>query len=204
MHSAPGSAGGSPLQFVGGLPMEGEVFRVCDRPIRGLDDVAYVCQVCGRRLDDGRWEGWIEFVPVGGGLFLRSPRETVQSTRRSFEAWADRLGDVYLEGSLARALYLERLPARPPPRAPQRPHFGGPAPGRGAETSPDDAVVNPFVHYHEGEWALRNRLRELCAADLRTLIRAYRLEAARPEADTLGRPELIELIIESVRRRMEG
>jgi len=68
------------------------------------DPVAYRAYVYGARLDDHLWEGWIEFVPVDGGPFVRTPRETTQPNLTDAEYWATGLTHVYLEGALARAL----------------------------------------------------------------------------------------------------
>lgn len=69
-----------------------------------MNGLQYQAQACGAPLDDVLWEGWIEFVPVGGGPMLRSPRETTQPNRVDTEYWATGLTPVYLEGALARAL----------------------------------------------------------------------------------------------------
>ena len=53
---------------------------------------------------DGRWGGYIEFVPVDGGTAVRSPRETTQRSVRDVAYWATGLELVYLEGALERAL----------------------------------------------------------------------------------------------------
>ena len=42
-----------------------------------LDDagVVYRAQAAGAARPDGLWEGWIEFIPVAGGVPLRTPHE---------------------------------------------------------------------------------------------------------------------------------
>ena len=60
-------------------------------------------QACGAPMSDGRWSGWIEFIPLDGSRPLRSPRETTQPNRTDAEYWASGLSPVYLEGALQRA-----------------------------------------------------------------------------------------------------
>jgi hypothetical protein len=59
---------------------------------------------------DGRWGGFIEFVPDDGSPAVRSPRETTQRNVADVAYWATGLEPVYLEGALERAL---REPATP-------------------------------------------------------------------------------------------
>jgi hypothetical protein len=64
----------------------------------------YFAQAAGRKRDDGLWEGWLEFVPVGESAeLLTSGRETTQPNRKDLDYWAQGLSKVYLQGALARA-----------------------------------------------------------------------------------------------------
>jgi hypothetical protein len=64
----------------------------------------YFAQAAGRRREDGLWEGWVEFVPLGeSGEMLTSGRETTQPNRKDLDYWAQGLSKVYLQGALARA-----------------------------------------------------------------------------------------------------
>jgi hypothetical protein len=65
--------------------------------------MAFQAQACGAPMSDGRWIGWIEFIPLEGGRLLRSPRETTQPNRTDAKYWAGGLTPVYLEGALQRA-----------------------------------------------------------------------------------------------------
>ena len=67
------------------------------------DEAVYQARACGGPTDHGSWEGWIEFLPVGGGPAVRSPRETTQPNHGDLEYWAGGLSTVYLEGALERA-----------------------------------------------------------------------------------------------------
>ena len=64
----------------------------------------FFAQAAGRKRDDGLWEGWLEFVPVGeSGEMQTSGRETTQPNRKDLDYWAQGLSKVYLQGALARA-----------------------------------------------------------------------------------------------------
>jgi hypothetical protein len=89
------------------------------------DGRQYRARACGGEAADGLWQGWVEFVPIGGGEVLRSPRETTQPNRVDSLYWATGLTTVYLEGSLARAL----APTVVKELLPEGPAFDGPATG---------------------------------------------------------------------------
>lgn len=63
--------------------------------------------VMTRKCDDGRWEGWLEFVPIAGAasLVYATPIETRQHDRATVARWASGLSHVYAEGALARATF---------------------------------------------------------------------------------------------------
>jgi len=73
--------------------------RACDD-----DGHLYRARALGRQRDDGTWIGWIEFIPIGGGVMRRSARETTQPNRAALVYWALGLDEVYLDGALERAL----------------------------------------------------------------------------------------------------
>ena len=102
-----------------------EVLLHFDESLPTTKGPSYAARACGREADDGRWEGWIEFLPDDGSRVLRTPRETTQPDRGALAYWATGLTRIYLEGALARALE--------PPRAPavvvmEEPTYPGPAP----------------------------------------------------------------------------
>jgi hypothetical protein len=68
--------------------------------------VDYVTQAWGRRMEDGRWEGWLVFLPVDRGFARRTGRETTQSTLQALAYWVTGLEVVYLEGALDRSVPL--------------------------------------------------------------------------------------------------
>ena len=56
--------------------------------------VAYRAQACGDAMPDGKWQGWIEFLPLDGTEPIRSGRETTQPNRTDTEYWATGLSTV--------------------------------------------------------------------------------------------------------------
>ena len=59
---------------------------------------------------DGRWEGWLEFVPADRdtSAVYATPVETRQHDRATMALWASGLTHVYAEGALARAEFQQR------------------------------------------------------------------------------------------------
>ena len=171
-------------------------------PVEGSDGKRYRAQACGGAMPDGLWEGWIEFVPVGGGAALRSPRETTQPNRRDAMYWATGLTPVYLEGALSRALnpLVKHVPVQ------AEPWFDGPAPDM--KTTVDtpvivkDALLNPFSVYEKGESLLRKELGALSAWHLVNIIIAYRLSAEPASVlNRLPAPSLVKMIVDGVREQ---
>jgi hypothetical protein len=148
-------------------------------------------------MPDGRWQGWIELLPLGDGEPVRSSRETTQPNRRDVEYWATGLTYVYLEGALHRALKPLVRPVAPDVLPPV---FDGPAP-----VSPSvhttESVLDPFSVYRKGEALLRRQLSALAGWHLVNIIRRYRLSDADPAVLSATEPsKLVELIIGGVRR----
>ena len=67
----------------------------------------YRARVYGEVRDDGMWNGWLVFFPVGGGRVVATNRETTQPSFADLTYWASGLTPVYLEGALVRALSLQ-------------------------------------------------------------------------------------------------
>jgi hypothetical protein len=185
-----------------------EVLVQFDAPTTDQEGRNYVVRVCGRKAEDGLWEGWIEFDPPDGGLPVRTPRETKQPNRADLEYWATGLTQAYLQGALDRA----RRPPTPdlrPRTVPARPAFDGPAPhsaerpgSAGAFRARPRAILNPFEVYAQGADLLRQELSALNEDHLRNIIRAYDL-VNEAESDLLAarRPELAAMIVTAVRER---
>ena len=172
------------------------------RPITAPDGRRYEARVCGAPMNGGGlWQGWIEFISLDGGEPLRSARETTQPNRTDTEYWATGLTDVYLEGSLRRA--LEGPPVAPvvPPSQPSV--FSSPASSApiGAASA---SVLDPFSLYEKGEALLRKQLGALSAWHLVNIAIDYQL--TNLDRETLNRMpavELVELIVQGVRKEID-
>ena len=84
------------------------------------DRVSYRAHAVGAEMPDGKWQGWLEFLPLNGATPIRSARETTQPNRTDVVYWATGLTAVYLQGALQRALHpLIRSTVKPQVRAAQ-------------------------------------------------------------------------------------
>ena len=150
------------------------------------DGRVYTPRACGRERNDGTWEGWIEFVSQDGSEIVRSDRETTQPNLPGLEYWATGLTRVYFEGALERAL----TPT-------------GDVPSPAGERRLNAAVLNPFSVYAKGEGLLRQQLAALSPRHLRAIIGAYELaDGSDVDLETMSGPQLIALIVLSVRSRL--
>ena len=80
-----------------------EILREYPTLVGGVDENAFVAQICGREMSDGRWEAWIVFLPITRGQMRRTERETVQATRAAVDYWASGVTSIYLQGALNRS-----------------------------------------------------------------------------------------------------
>jgi hypothetical protein len=161
------------------------------------DGKNYTARACGSERPDGKWQGWLEFVPLGDGEPVRSGRETTQPNRADTEYWATGLTYVYLEGALRRALKPNGRPLAKP-IAP--PHFDGPAEPFVVRGENTEAVLDPFSVYRKGEPLLRRQLSALAGWHLVNIIRRYELSDEDPARLAAREPaELVEMIIDGVR-----
>jgi hypothetical protein len=188
------------------------IVAVFDPPLKLTNGRVYTAQACGRERDDGRWEGWLEFVPDDTSVVLRTQRETTQRTLADLEYWASGLTPVYLQGALDRTL----TPAPVVVDVPEIPAvYDEPAPHRtvgaaitSADTEPKpllaetQPVLDPFSVYTHGEEELARRLGPLSRHQLRTIIRVYNIESSLVDLDTLTVPELIAWMVGAVRGRL--
>jgi len=172
-----------------------------EKPVIGDDGRSYAARACGRENENGLWEGWIELVPGDGSPVLRSERETTQPNRADTEYWATGITPIYLEGALRRTLEPREPVFEAPPGEPA---YDGPAPPpESARVARAAAVLDPFsVRTKSGEEVLRRELGALRAWHLRNIVRAYGLaDEHRQDLESLGEPELVELIISATRAR---
>jgi hypothetical protein len=186
-----------------------EVLVNFESVLRVPDGGRYTARACGRARADGTWEGWIEFLTLDGGERVRTGRETTQPNYADVMYWATGLTDPYLDGALLRALRArEPAPTRPAP-PPMPPPADGPAEhgvaaasGSSFPVEPPHAVLDPFHVYAEGDEVLRGQLLALSEAQLRNIVRAYRLSDAEPaELERLDRTALVALIMRAVAMR---
>jgi hypothetical protein len=160
----------------------------------------FTARACGSEMRDGKWQGWIEFVPLGDGEPLRSARETTQPNRQDTLYWATGLTPIYLQGSLRRA---ERPPVRPLAAPPDPPYFDGPAKSFVVQEGQTEAVLDPFSVYQKGEPLLRRQLAALAGWHLVNIIRKYRLTDDDPAMLTTHEPAaLVEIIVDAVRHQL--
>jgi len=179
----------------------GDVLLDYERRVVDPGGVRYAARACGRETENGRWEGWIEFVPEDDSPVLRSERETTQPNRTDAEYWATGITPVYLEGALRRTLEPREPVFEAPPRSPA---YDGPAPPRGHErTARATAVLDPYSVRAKGEDLLRKELGALRAWHLRNIVRAYDLaDEHRADLESLDEPELVEIIVTGTRARV--
>ena len=84
--------------------MASELIQQYTELIQTPDGRVYTAEAHGAGRDDGTWEGWIEFHPVGGsGAVLRTERETSQPDRGALAYWASGLEPLYFDGAFSRA-----------------------------------------------------------------------------------------------------
>jgi len=162
------------------------------------DAAEYEARACGAQMADGLWHGWIEFVPVGDGPPLRSPRETTQPNRADAVYWASGLSRIYLEGALRRA---RSSPVAVPVTEPAPPIFAEPAPSssKPAALTPS-AILDPYSVYEKGEALLRQELSALSAWHLVNIVLDYDLSGLPVEAlNRMPALKVINLIVAAVR-----
>ena len=169
--------------------------------VRTADGESFHVRACGSEMDASRWQGWLEFEPLDGGTTMRSARETTQPNRGDVIYWATGLTAVYIEGALNRVL---NPLVRPPAAAVPPPAYDGPAPAASQGPPTANSVMNPFSVYRKGEALLRDQLYALSPWHLVNIVVAHDLSDIPVEELNLMRaPELVELIVASVRMSME-
>lgn len=164
--------------------------------LRSAGETAYHVRVCGAEMNDGMWQGWLEFEPSEGGKTVRTPRETTQPNKTDTVYWATGLTSVYIEGALQRAL---NPIVRSEPDEVSAPAFAEPAPPSHTRVAAA-SVLDPFSAYRKGEALLRDQLRALSPWHLVNIINAHGLSRISTDhLNTMPAPELVELIVASVR-----
>lgn len=115
------------------------------------DGRAYTARVRGEQDEAGRWQGWLEFLPLEGGPALQTGRETTQSSRDQLEYWATGLSMSYLEMAIRRARGTA-LGTPPPPPPLEPPPFDA---ERIRDDHEDSTVVRLEVETLDPSLALR-------------------------------------------------
>jgi hypothetical protein len=176
-----------------------EVLVEFSEPLVLEDERQYVARACGSEMENGHWQGWLEFVPVAGGDVLRSARETTQPNRADAVYWATGLTPVYLEGSLERTINPRVMR---PPRAIDPPFYDEPAPDAVPGPPRPESILNPFSVYRKGEGLLRDQLHALSPWHLVNIIKDYGFGGGETRPlSALPKTDLIELIVAGVRKR---
>ena len=179
--------------------MTTEVIAEYDNPVEAPDASIWAARACGRPLD-GKWEGWIEFIPLTEGHSpVRTPRETTQADRDEAKRWAEGVSVTYLEGAFARA--IERPFVLVTESAP--PLFDTPAPTIGATNVAarlHGAILDPFAVFAQGEQLLTNQLAALDTHHVRDIVQAYDI-APIETALFASRADLVAYILSAVRAR---
>jgi hypothetical protein len=179
--------------------MMAEVLVTYETRVNLTDGPTYEVRACGRPLRENLWEGWLEFIPDDGSAVLRSGRETTQPNREDLMYWATGLEAVFLEGALRRALRPERPVTVIPPEA--DPAYEGPAPRESHEHGGAASPLDPFhIHESQGDEILHQQLEALEAWQLRNVVIAHRIRPEDAETAAMKRDELIEAIMDAVRR----
>jgi hypothetical protein len=166
------------------------------------DGTRYAARACGAETENGTWHGWLEFVDPAGGETIRSGRETTQPNRTDTLYWATGLSAVYLEGALERALHPLARPATRTAGGPFEPPMDPTPRPPDQHSAAPESILNPFSVYRKGETLLRRQLGALSAWHLVNIARAHELapEAAEPGLEALTADELIDIIVEGVKR----
>ena len=180
-----------------------EVFAEYEDAVDATDASVWAARACGRPLD-GKWEAWIEFIPLTPGESpVRTPRETTQKDRDAAVEWAEGITPTYLEGALQRArehpvvVVTEAAP----------PLFDTPAPTIGAANvgaARPDAILDPYAVFAQGgEELLLDQLAALGTEHLRDIATACDITPLET-AVTASRGELTAHILAAAREGQRG
>lgn len=159
----------------------------------------YVARAVGRQASDGMWEGWIEFIPVGGSSdVIVSGVESRQPAREHLAYWSTGLTPVYLEGALHRA----RNPITIRVRTEPVPLSDAPAPRPVRQpveraTGPEP-ILDPFEIGARNLDVLRQELTALNRPRLLNIIDACDLNPAREDVSWMTDAQLVHFIVVAV------
>lgn len=158
----------------------------------------YAPRVIGRQAEDGMWEGWLEFVPVGGSAdVLATGVESRQPERGHLLYWATGLTAVYVEGAFRRA----RDPVAITVRLEGPPATEAPAPRPVVVAAPPPAaepILDPFEIGSRNLDILRQELTALNRPRLLNIIAAYDLNAGGEDIGWMTDAQLVTFIVTAV------
>jgi hypothetical protein len=177
-----------------------EVLRSFNDTIRD-EDGEYHARVVGRLAADGRWEGWMEFVPLAGGEAFVSPVESRQPEREHLVYWASGLSTIYAEGALHRA----RRPIVVKTSPIEVPASEAPAPRYVTTTErviAPDTIFDPFEVGAKNLDVLRQELGALGRGRLVNIIAAYDINTRGVSVQRATEPQLIAMIVDAVEESM--
>jgi hypothetical protein len=162
----------------------------------------YRARAVGRHGDDGMWEGWLEFEPVGSqGKVIVTSIESRQPEKVHLVYWATGLQPIYLEGALARA----RNPTVVRVRVAEHAESNAPAPRivkLPAEASTPSAVLDPLEIGRKNLGILDQELRALDRPRLVNIIAAYQLNPAREDLSWMSDSQLVRFIVVAVETQL--
>lgn len=178
-----------------------EVLVAFETPV-GDDTGDYAARAVGRQADDGMWEGWLEFLPMGGGAPIVGSVESRQPEREHLAYWATGLTPVFLEGALHRA----RRPVTVRVRAVEVPHSSEPARREStvARMMPPgpEAVLDPFEVGGRNLDVLRQELSALNRPRLLNIISAFDLNPGGEDVSWMSDHQLAHFIVVAVETQL--
>ena len=169
---------------------------IADLPYRIIDadGAEYYVSIAGEPRSDGRWEAWLEYVPLDESDPLLTPIETTQHSRVDIVRWADTLTETYVQGAFSRAVSAG---AEVLPRLRER-WTVAEAAAEAAIEAVRGEVPDPFALYASGRPAMRVRLSALPRATLLEIIDTFGLNPAGKSLSWLSRHQLVTFILTAV------
>jgi hypothetical protein len=179
-----------------------EVLRTFDTPVQDASG-QYTARAVGRHADDGLWEGWLEFVPVGKiAAVIVGSVESRQPEKGHLEYWASGLTPVFLEGALARA----QRPVTVRVRTVEQPYSNAPEPravtvARVMPPGPEP-VLDPFEIGGRNPDLLKQELGALNRPRLLNIIAAFDLNPAGEDLAWMSDHQLAHFIVVAVEAQL--
>ena len=162
-----------------------EIVSELDYRLTDVDGREYFVNIAAEAAPDGRWEAWLEFVPLDDSEPLLTGTETHQATRADVLHWAGTLSGTFIEGAFQRATGAGTGLATRPVTTSMHPPL----------TLDTDAVVDPFTTFALGRDALRMQLLPLTRRELLSIIEIYNLNPAHLSLRRLSTAQLVTFIV---------